>query len=125
MANEKCLDRFCYPSHLRKWYIPAMALDATARRRWFGAVVLVIALGMLLCGETALKGKLGDLAFLLYWLGCLGFTGLAIIVALADARALQRRTRREQRDLFESTLKEIEIQAKTKPGRGGRGKKRN
>ena len=42
-----------------------MALDATARRRWFGAVVLLAALGMLICGETVLRGKLGDSAVLI------------------------------------------------------------
>jgi hypothetical protein len=107
-----------------------MALDATARRRWFGAVVLLAALLMLICGETLLKGKLGDFTFIAYWLICFGFTVLAIVVALLDARALQHRTRRQQRDLFEATLKEIEIEARKRPNsqtsnqRGnGRGKR--
>ena len=91
-----------------------MALDTTARRRWFGAVVLLAALAMLICGQTVLKGRLGALAFIVYWLFCFGLTGLAILIALLDARALQRRTRREQRDLFESTLKEIEAEARNK-----------
>ena len=97
-----------------------MALDATARRRWFGAVVLLAALGMLICGETVLKGKLGDLTFIGYWLVCFGFTGLAIVVAFLDARALQRRTRQEQRDLFEATLKQIETEARTRARRPDR-----
>jgi len=97
-----------------------MALDATARRRWFGALVLLAALGMLIGGETVLKGRLGNLAFIFYWLICLGLTGLAILIAFLDARALQRRTRQEQRELFETTLKEIETEAKAKPGRPGR-----
>ena len=92
-----------------------MALDATARRRWFGAIVLVVALAMLICGETVLKEKLGNLTFVCYWLVCLGFTSLAIVIAFLDARALQHRTRQEQRDLFEATLKEIESEAKTRP----------
>ncbi len=89
-----------------------MALDATARRRWFGAAVLLMALLLLVCGETVLKGKLAGLAFIAYWLSCFGFTVLAIIVALLDARALQRRTRRQQKELFEATLEEIEIEAR-------------
>jgi len=92
-----------------------MALDATARRRWFGAMVLVAALAMLICGETVLKGKLGNLTFICYWLLCLGFTCLAMLVALLDARALRRRTSREHRDLFEATLKEIQTEPKTRP----------
>jgi hypothetical protein len=97
-----------------------MALDATARRRWFGALVLLAALGMLISGETVLKGRLGNLAFIFYWLICFGFTGLAILIAFLDARALQRRTRQEQRELFETTLREIETEAKAKPGRADR-----
>ena len=92
-----------------------MALDATARRRWFGVIALAAALVMLLCGETVLKEKLKNLTFVCYWLVCFSFTCLAILVALLDARALRRRTSREHRDLFEATLKEIEAKAKTKP----------
>jgi hypothetical protein len=101
-----------------------MALDATARRRWFGAVVLLAALAMLICGLTVLKGKLGPLAFIAYWLLCFGLTGLAMLVAFLDARALQRRTRQEQRELFEATLKEIEAEAKTRPNRPGNRQRR-
>jgi membrane protein implicated in regulation of membrane protease activity len=96
-----------------------MAIDATTRRRWFGAVVLLAALAMLICGETVLKGKLGDLTFIAYWLVGLAFTGLAVVVAFLDARALQRRTRQEQRDLFETTLKEVQSKIRTKPDRPG------
>jgi hypothetical protein len=97
-----------------------MALDATTRRRWFGALVLLAALGMLIGGETVLKGKLENLAFIFYWLVCFGFTGLAILIAILDARALQRRTRQEQHDLFQTTLKQIETEAKAKPRRPDR-----
>jgi hypothetical protein len=97
-----------------------MALDASARRRWFGGLVLLAAAAMLVCGETGLKGKLGMLAFLAYWLVCLALTGLAMMIAFLDVRALQRRIRREQRDLFDSMLKKIEAEAKTKPPPPGR-----
>ena len=97
-----------------------MALDPTARRRWFGVIVLAAALAMLICGQTVLKEKLENLAFVGYWVVCLGFTCLAILAALLDARALRRRTTQEHRDLFETTLREIETNARTKPGpRGG------
>jgi uncharacterized RDD family membrane protein YckC len=97
-----------------------MTLDANARRRWFGAAALLAALGMLICGETVLKEKLGDLTFIAYWLVCFALAGLAIVVAFLDARALQRRTRREQHDLFETTLKEIQSEAGTRRGRPNR-----
>jgi membrane protein implicated in regulation of membrane protease activity len=97
-----------------------MAFDATARRRWLGALVLLTALGMLVAGETILKGKLENLAFLFYWLGCLAFTCLAIVIAFLDARALRRQTRDAQHDLFKATLKQIEAEAKARNGRSSR-----
>jgi hypothetical protein len=111
---------FFYPSSPAPCYCSLMALDATTRRRWFGAGVLLTALAMLLCGETLLKGRLGGLVFVLYWLICFALAGLAILIAVSDVRALQRRTVQEQRDLFEATLKQIETEAKTKPGRSAR-----
>jgi hypothetical protein len=100
-----------------------MVTNPGALRRGVGALALVMALGMLIGGETVFKGKLHNLAFILYWLGCLGFTVLAIIIALVDARALQTRSRREQRELLESTLKELEGKAK-KAGPRPQGRKR-
>jgi hypothetical protein len=97
-----------------------MALDATARRRWFGGVMLLAALGMLICGETVLKEWLETIAALIYWLVCLVFTCLAIIAAFLDVRALRHRTRQEQRDLFESTLKKIQAEAENKGRQAGR-----
>ena len=91
-----------------------MALDATARRRWLGAFFLLAALAMLVGGETFLQGRLGAAAFVLYWLCCLLFTGAAIVVAFLDVRALQYRVRKDQRDLFETTLNKIVSDAKNK-----------
>jgi membrane protein implicated in regulation of membrane protease activity len=92
-----------------------MVLDATARRRLLGTLVLLAALGMLIGGETILKEKLHNLVFIIYWLVCFCCTGLAILVAMLDARALRRRTHQEQHELFEATLKQIETEAKTRP----------
>jgi hypothetical protein len=91
-----------------------MGLNATARRRWAGVVVLGAALTMLLAGETVLKNQLKDFGFLIYWLVCFGFTCLAIIIAFLDLRALGLRTRREQRDLLENTLNKIQSDAENK-----------
>ena len=101
-----------------------MALDATARRRWLGAIALGVALAMLLCGETWLKEKLKHLAFICYCLVCFCLTCLAILIALLDARALRRRTTREHHDLFEATLKEIQTKARIKPRPRKRGRAR-
>jgi len=97
-----------------------MELTATARRRWLGAVALLSALVMLIAGETVLKGRLGAVAFLVYWMACFGFTGLALFMALLDMRAVQNRTRQEQKKLVESTLKEIQAQARSKQRRDHR-----
>ena len=92
-----------------------MGLNATARRRWLGALVLLAALAMLVAGETALKNQLTEPStFLVYWLVCFGFTGTAILIAFLDVRALHARTREEQRDLVHRTLKEIETDARGK-----------
>ena len=91
-----------------------MGLDATVRRRCLGALMLLAAVIMLAAGETILKPKLHDVAFLVYWLVCLVLTGAAILVAYVDARVQQRRGKREARELLESTLNQIEKEAKTR-----------
>jgi hypothetical protein len=91
-----------------------MGLDATARRRWFGGLVLFGAVGMLICGETLLKDRLNRLSLVAYWLTCFVLTGLAMIAAFRDLRALQQRTRQQQRELLETTLKQIETEARSK-----------
>ena len=96
-----------------------MDLEATTRRRWLGIVALIAALGMLIAGETVLQGKLQNITFVLYWLLCLILTTAAIMIAFLDVRALRRQTREEARDLLQTTLKEIETDAKArrrKPG---------
>ncbi len=94
-----------------------MGLDATARRRWLGAVVLLGALGMLIAGETGLRERLTALEFLLYWLVCLVLTSSAILIAFQDVRAIQRRLRQEKRELLQSTLDRIAADAKNRPPR--------
>jgi hypothetical protein len=91
-----------------------MGLDATRRRRWFGALVLIAALLMLIAGETVLQGRLKDLGFLIYWLVCFCLTCVAIFIAFLDVRALGLRTRREQHQLLETTLKKIQTDAQAK-----------
>jgi hypothetical protein len=109
-----------YRSSSAPCYSAAMARDVTARRRWFGALLLLAALGMLICGQTVLQGRLGNLAFIAYWLVCFAFTSLAILIAFVDARALRHRVRQQQRDLFEATLRDIADEAKTKSRRPDR-----
>ena len=69
---------------------------------------------MLLAGETMLRERLGAVAFLVFWLACFVFACLAMLVALLDVSAIRRRSREEQRTLFESTLQEIARQKEAK-----------
>lgn len=87
-----------------------MSLNAKARRRWFGTLCLLTAIGMLVAGETVFKGRLSALGFLLYWTGCFGVTGLAALTALRDAASVRAESRQEQRALFEETLRKIEAE---------------
>src|SRR5881628_2804118 len=81
---------------------------ADARRRWFGVFFLLIAVGRLVWGQTFLKPYLEGLGFIVDWLACMGFTGLAMLSALLDIWAVRRRTRDQQRDLFRRILDEGE-----------------
>jgi hypothetical protein len=94
-----------------------MVLDSTVRRRCLGALVLLAALGMLVLGQTVWKERLQGLGFVFYWMACVLLTGLAVLIALLDFRALVRRSLREQHDLLTSTLHKIEKDATTKPRR--------
>lgn len=94
-----------------------MGLGATARRRWFGAIVLVLALLMLVLGQTVLSRSLSGVVYLFYWLLCFVLILLAVVVAFRDARAIQNEIRTEQRSLLESTLKDIENEARNRQKR--------
>lgn len=91
-----------------------MSLNAKARRRWFGTLCLLTAIGMLVAGETVFKGRLSALGFLLYWTGCFVVTGLAALTALRDAACVRAESRQEQRALFEETLRKIEAEKHTR-----------
>jgi hypothetical protein len=84
-----------------------MLTSADARRRWFGALFIVLAGGMLIWGQTLLKGSLHGAIFLVYWLLCFLFTALSMVVAILDIRAMKKHIRDEQNTLF--------LEAFTKP----------
>lgn len=75
-----------------------MITSADARRRWFGAFFVLIALGMLTWGLIFLGPYLmkRPALFVFYWAGCAIFTGLALITALIDMMVMRRRAREEQ-----------------------------
>jgi uncharacterized protein (DUF58 family) len=83
-------------------------LENKVRRRWFGALSLLAAILMLVAEDRFLKNRLTGLAALAFWLGCFGFTVIAICVAFVDLRAVRVETQKEHRALFERTLQRIE-----------------
>src|SRR5215472_16860504 len=91
-----------------------MGIDATARRRWFGALALGGALLMLVAGATFLSGKLTGMGFLMYWGACLALTIVAIFIAFIDMRAVQYQLRQEKHELIQSTIENIQKDARTK-----------
>jgi uncharacterized membrane protein YcjF (UPF0283 family) len=84
-----------------------MGGTAQKRRRRLGVLFLLAALAMLVAGETLLKDRFSKAGFLVYWLACLGFTLMAMVVAWLDALAIRQRSRIEQREFLEETLREI------------------
>lgn len=91
-----------------------MGSKIDTRRRWLGGIFLVVALGMLVVGETVLQHRLSAKAFLVYWMVCFVFTGGAMLVAFRDVMMQQRRARELQRELLEDTLREIVEKQKNK-----------
>jgi hypothetical protein len=87
---------------------------AISVRRIVGGLALLGALALLIAGETVLKARLQNLVYLFYWLTCITLTAIAIGGAFLDVRDLQRRTRREQRDLLEATFKKLDEPDKVK-----------
>jgi len=88
-------------------YLPAMHRPVNARRRWFGVLFLLLAGGMLIWGQTVLKPYLRGLGFMAYWMVCLVLTGLAMVMALLDARATRQRIRNQQHELLRRTIEGV------------------
>ena len=79
-----------------------------------GMIFLIIAVVMVILGETLLRNALGKVPFLFYWMGCFVFTGLAILFSLRDVFGVQRQAREQQRELLEKTITEIARQKELK-----------
>jgi hypothetical protein len=94
-----------------------MLQKADARRRWWGMFFLTVATGLLVWGQTLLKPHLeGTRAvFLIYWLICFVFTGLAIFTALLDVWTIWRRLRRQRSELIQWTISAAKEDQEGKP----------
>ncbi len=80
--------------------------DFPSKKRWLSGLCLVIALLMLILGQTVFVHSLQGRTFILYWLACFALTGLAAIVALVDFFSLQRQARMKQREIIEEVFSE-------------------
>jgi len=89
-----------------------------------GLVFLMIAVLMLILGETLLRSSLTKVPFVLYWMVCFVFTALAIVFAFLDVAGVQRQAREQQRELLEKTIHEIARQKEMKAGRPSAGNRR-
>ena len=63
---------------------------------------------MLIAGETVLQNRLSPVGFVVFWLGCMVFTAMAIGAALLDLFRVRTENRDAQRALIEETLQEVE-----------------
>ncbi len=91
------------PSRFGAKLVP-MTKSVHGRLRWFGALCLILAGGMLVWGLTLLRPYLTGLAFGVYWLVCMGFTGLAMLVALLDVRIIRQQAREQQVEMLNRLL---------------------
>ena len=87
------------------------------RSRWTGGIIVIIAVVMLLVGQTVLKPYLRGLIYVGYWLVCIVFTFLALIFAFLDLRRVRDQTRDQQRELIERTLEGLPEAARRKHNR--------
>jgi hypothetical protein len=91
------------------------------RHRKRGMTFLIVSVAMLILGETLLQSSLGKIPFILYWMVCFVFTGMAILFAFLDVAGVQRQAREQQRELLEKTIREIARQKEAKSGRSTQG----
>ncbi len=85
-----------------------MLTAADARRRSLGLFFLLLAIVMVIWGETLLKPYLKQLGYVLYWLACIFCLMVAVGTALLDLWVMRHRNRRQQEELCQRTLMEIE-----------------
>jgi hypothetical protein len=94
-----------------------MALSAETRRRVLGLALLGFGGLMLVVGLTVLAPRLRGATFLVYWLGCMGLTGLAALTALLDLWATSRRVRQAQQELVSRTIDDFSQAKRRAQGR--------
>ena len=95
-----------------------MLTRADARRRSVGLFFLLLAVVMVIWGQTLLKPYLQQLTYVLYWLVCMFCLLVAVAMALLDLWVMRRRNRCQQEELYKRTLMEIELEQDAAKGEG-------
>ena len=91
-----------------------MAKLGNPRRRRLGTICLMIAVGMLVAGQTVFEPLLFGRRFLVYWLVCFLFTFLAMLAAFSEWLAVWMQAREEQRNLLKQAMTSVERDAETR-----------
>ncbi len=73
-------------------------------RRWSAVFSLIITILLLISGLTFLKSELFGKSFIIFWLVCLFFTVLSILLALVELRFINYQSKKEQKALIEETV---------------------
>ena len=98
-----------------------MLTRADARRRSVGLFFLLLAVVMVIWGQTLLKPYLQQLTYVLYWLVCMFCLLVAVAMALLDLWVMRRRNRCQQEELYKRALMEIELEQDAAKGEGRNG----
>jgi hypothetical protein len=94
-----------------------MGSNTSIHQRKRSMAFLIIAVVMLILGETVFRHSLSNVSFVLYWMLCFVFTMMAVLFAFRDFAGVQRQARDEQRELLEKTIDEIARQKEAKEAR--------
>src|SRR5947207_352698 len=86
-----------------------MVEGSNTRRRVLGGLLLTAAAGMLIAGQTVWRSQLKEQprVFVCYWAICFLLTGLTLVMALWDLRAVRQRSRQERAELVKKTWSDI------------------
>jgi hypothetical protein len=79
--------------NLKQW--AQMVSPGNRVGRWIGVISLGTVVVLLIAAETALEGKLDAPKMLIYWGVCILLTMVSIVVALSEARAVQRMAKKD------------------------------
>lgn len=83
-------------------------ISSSTVRHWVSGVLIVIAVGMVVLGQTVFVGRLKDYDYVFYWGACMLVTLLAAFAAIFDLAAIRRQSRREHHRLVEDTFKNVD-----------------